>query len=58
MAEDDFASQVLNYFPHSVGVVYREAGDVIVLDIYYKPDCSGSQPHLTLVLVPVPNPTG
>ena len=53
--EDTYNDQVLNYFPHSVGVIYREAGDVTVLDIYYRPDCSGSQPHLTVVLVPVDN---
>lgn len=55
IAEDTYNDQVLNYFPHSVGIIYREAGDVTVLDIYYKPDCSGSQPHLTVVLVPVDN---
>lgn len=56
VAEDSYASQSLNFYPHSVGVIYREAGDVTVLDIYYRPDCAGSQPHLTVVLVPVSPP--
>jgi hypothetical protein len=56
VGEDDYYDQTLNFFGHSVGVIYREAGDVKVLDIYYKPDCEGSQPHLTLVLVPVSAP--
>ncbi len=56
VGEDDYYDQTLNFYGHSVGVIYRQAGDVKVLDIYYKPDCAGSQPHLTLVLVPVPAP--
>jgi hypothetical protein len=54
--EDEYYDQTLNFFGYSVGVIYREAGEVRILDIYYKPDCAGSQPHLTLALAPVPNP--